>query len=177
MKQDSPVIRELLEKKKDIIKQFQRQTKEGYLIRHTEMESKINQMYTESIVNKKKINHMKQLLQVEKTRLVYAKIKAQITDRRDDQIHLQVQHSDGSITEEKNPQEIAKHVKQYNMQHFAQAKDTPFALYSGKYNFVQSINEADQDTETNQIMLLCNEAIHQVENTDVSDTISEEEWK
>jgi hypothetical protein len=63
------------------------------------------------------------------------------------------------------------------MQHFAQAKDTPFALYNRTYNFAHSINAECQDIKTNQIMVLFNKTIHNVENTDASNTISEEEGK
>jgi hypothetical protein len=160
LKQDSPTIRELLEKKKKITKQFQQETKQGSQIRHTEMESKINLMSADPTVNKEKIHHLKQLLQVEKTRLLYAKIKAQITYRRDESIHLQVQHLDGAIKEVTNPQEIANHVKQYNMQHFAQAKETSFALYDGTCEFSQSITLEGHNTEINQIVEIFNKAIH-----------------
>jgi hypothetical protein len=68
-------------------------------------------------------------MRIEKVREVYQKIKQKITDKSLITVSLQVPNNNHGYNTVHDPEEIAMHISTHNMQHFLQAKDTPFAEY------------------------------------------------
>jgi hypothetical protein len=93
------------------------------------MQIKIEELETDKEKNKKLITHLKQMLYLERKKLTFWKIKYQTKDSFQAPMVLQIQQPDGTINEITNIEDIAEKVSQYNMTHYAQAKDTPLAHY------------------------------------------------
>jgi hypothetical protein len=103
---DTNQITTLLSKKKHIIKMFKLQTTQGYTIRHSEISQRITELQNDSTANKEKINHLRKLLHVEKTRLLFKKIHSQISQNTATNTSLQIQRKDGSVEDIINPTTI-----------------------------------------------------------------------
>jgi hypothetical protein len=87
---DTNRIKTLLSKKKHIIKMFKLQTTQGYAIRHSEISQRITELQNDNTANKDKINHLRKLLHVEKTRLLFKKIHSQISQNTATNTSLQI---------------------------------------------------------------------------------------
>jgi hypothetical protein len=110
---------------------------------------------------KQKINHLKSILQTERTRELYRRISTKITPNQQLQPRLQVQHQDLSVVEITDTLEMASHIAEYNKLHFIQARDTPLSTYKSSFINSESTEKSSSvfpDTTQMETVILNNKA-------------------
>jgi hypothetical protein len=135
-------IQKLLQEKNCIVTKFHNHTEHGYQRRQKMIQDNISELYQEDPPNKEKIKRLKTILCNEHVREIYSRIRKKSSDPRNMQLKIQVAKDNGSMDTYTDPEVIADHIANYNMQHFSQAKHTPLASIS------QS-NQQPQDFDTN----------------------------
>jgi hypothetical protein len=146
-------IKTVLTEKNKLVTKFRQHTEQGYQIRHKLIQDNISTLYLEDPPNKPKIRRLKQILCNEQIREIYNKIKKKTTDSQNNQVKLQIQADDGQISTIEDPEHISRHIAQYNMTHFAQAKNTPLATYISEDSHFESVTDKSREYTLPQLSL------------------------
>ena len=179
-------IRNVLKEKQKMIQNFRQHTEHGYQIRHKLIQEEVSELYQEDPINKPKIKRLKQILRNEMSREIYRKIKNKTVNQQYTQMKLQIKKEDNNIEIIEDIDQISKQIAEYNMTHFAQAKNTPLANYThnkkeeGQSKESITILEHETNHSTSEEMTQLKEKflerIDQEPKVTSADIITEEEW-
>ena len=142
-----------------------------------EMEEKIKELEKEKSPNEPKIRRLKMILQTERTKQTYKKIKGQIKRNQNRDINkIQVVQNDGSIIKYTETEEMAKQVAKYNKTHYNQANNTPLATYPDTHSEKYS-QQNIQDCEMKQIQEEFIKNIEETNREQINYKIDDKTWK
>jgi hypothetical protein len=170
-------IKEVIKEKKSTIRSFRQYNQQSYKIRHEEMEEKIKELEKEKSPNEPKIRRLKMILQTERTKQTYKKIKGQIKRNQNRDINkIQVVQNDGSIIKYTETEEMAKQVAKYNKTHYNQANNTPLATYPDTHSEKYS-QQYIQDCKMKQIQEEFIKNIEETNREQINYKIDDKTWK
>jgi predicted RNase H-like nuclease (RuvC/YqgF family) len=138
-------IKTVLTEKNKLVTKFRQHIEQGYQIQHKLIQDDISTLCLEDPPKKPKIRQLKQILRNEQIREIYNKIKKKTMDSQNNQVKLQIQADDGQISTIEDPEHISRHIAQYNMTHFAQAKNTPLATYISEDSQFESVPDKSRE--------------------------------
>jgi hypothetical protein len=147
LKQQSPnsttQIISISAERQSIITKFREHTQHSFQIQHQILQQEIKSLETTNKdKSKRKINHLKSILRIERIRELYQRKSTKITPHQQSQPRLQVQHQDLSVVEITDTSEMANHIAEYNKLHFNQAKDTPLSTYKLSFTNLESTEKS-----------------------------------
>jgi hypothetical protein len=132
--------------KYNLVKTFRDQTTLSFQLRHQIIQQEIKILQKEKPKNHKKINHLKHLLQTEKTREIYKKIKEKTMINTQQPPYLQIPTENQKHNTITDLDQIVSHIASYNHTHFAQASTTPLSQYEYISGIVSEQNSIDNNT-------------------------------